>query len=284
MVAVINETLARQHWPDRDPVSDRVSVQFGGRTVEAEIVGVVGSVRPRGFDSQPRPELFLPHAQVPHGEMTYLVRAESDPATVISAVQRAVWSVDPLQAFYSVATVDQLLRDTMATRRFTSRLLALFGFMALVLAAVGIYGVIGEATNQRTREFGVRTALGAPAGAIVGMVVAGALRLALTGVALGLIAALALSQSISHLLFEVAPTDLMTLLDGLSAAAGSRRGRGVRARTPRDAGGSGVRTARRIAPAPRESRSAPITRGWHSGDIAVAVQNAFELLHVMLYM
>ena len=212
VVAVINETLARQHWPDRDPVSDRVSVQFGGRTVEAEIVGVVGSVRPRGFDSQPRPELFLPHAQVPHGEMTYLVRAESDPATVISAVQRAVWSVDPLQAFYSVATVDQLLRDTMATRRFTSRLLALFGFMALVLAAVGIYGVIGEATNQRTREFGVRTALGAPAGAIVGMVVAGALRLALTGVALGLIAALALSQSISHLLFEVAPTDLMTFL------------------------------------------------------------------------
>ena len=210
-VAVINDLLARQHWPDRDPLNERVSVRFRGQPLEAEIVGVVGSVRPRGFESQPRPELFLPHAQVPHGEMTYLVRAARDPATVISAVQRAVWSVDPLQAFHSVATVDQLLRDTTATRRFTGGLLSLFGLMALVLAAVGIYGVIGEATSRRTREIGLRSALGARAWEIVGMVVGGAVRLALAGVALGVLVALGLSRSISNLLFDVAPTDVATL-------------------------------------------------------------------------
>ena len=210
-VAVINDVLARQHWPDREPLNERVSVRYGGQAIEAEIVGVVGSVRPRGFDSQPRPELFLPHAQVPHGEMTYLVRAARDPATVISAVQQAVWSVDPLQTFYSVATVDQLLRDTTATRRFTGGLLSLFGLMALVLAAVGIYGVIGEATSRRTREIGLRSALGARAWEIVGMVVGGAVRLAVAGVALGVIVAIGLSRSISNLLFDVAPTDVATL-------------------------------------------------------------------------
>lgn len=210
-VAVINDVLARQHWPDREPLNERVSVRYGGQAIEAEIVGVVGSVRPRGFDSQPRPELFLPHAQVPHGEMTYLVRTARDPATVISAVQQAVWSVDPLQTFYSVATVDQLLRDTTATRRFTGGLLSLFGLMALVLAAVGIYGVIGEATSRRTREIGLRSALGARAWEIVGMVVGGAVRLAVAGVALGVIVAIGLSRSISNLLFDVAPTDFATL-------------------------------------------------------------------------
>ena len=210
-VAVINDVLATQHWAGRSPLNERVSVQFRGQALQAEIVGVVGSVRPRGFDSQPRPELFLPHAQIPHGEMTYLVRAARDPATVISAVQRAVWSVDPLQAFHSVATVDQLLRDTTATRRFTGGLLSLFGLMALVLAAVGIYGVIGEATSRRTREIGLRSALGARTWEIFGMVVGGAIRLALAGVALGVIVALGLSQSISALLFDVAPTDFATL-------------------------------------------------------------------------
>ena len=209
LVAVVNEILARQHWPNADPLTGHIAVQFAGQTVEAEIVGIVGAVRPRGFDSRPRPELFLPHAQLPHGEMTYLVRTENDPATVIPSVQNAIWAVDPLQAIYSLATVEQLLRDTVAPRRFTSGLLVFFGLMALLLAAVGIYGVIAQATNQRMREFGLRMALGAGPRDIVTMVVRGALGLAFTGVVVGLVVALGLSQSISSLLFEVAPTDFV---------------------------------------------------------------------------
>ena len=210
-VAVVNDVLARQQWPDRDPVAERVSLEFSGQTYEVEIVGVVGAVRPRGFDSRPQPELFLPHAQVPHGEMTYLVRVASDLPAAIPAIQRSIWSVDPLQAFYSVATVEQLLQDTTSTRRFTSGLLALFGLVALVLAAVGVYGVIREAASQRTREIGIRTALGAQARDVVGLVVGGAVRPTMTGVAVGLILALALSRSLSSLLYEVEPTDLATL-------------------------------------------------------------------------
>ena len=128
---------------------------------------------------------------------------------MIPSVQNAIWAVDPLQAIYSLATVEQLLRDTVAPRRFTSGLLVFFGLMALLLAAVGIYGVIAQATNQRMREFGLRMALGAGPRDIVTMVVRGALGLAFTGVVVGLVVALGLSQSISSLLFEVAPTDFV---------------------------------------------------------------------------
>ena len=134
-VAIINETLARQHWPDRDPLTRRVSVQVSGQafrgTFEAEIVGVVGTVRPRGFDSLPHPEVFIPHAQAPNGAMTYVVRTIGDPAASIPAIQSVVWDAAPYLAFYSVATVEQLLSDTLAARRFTTLLLALFGAAAL---------------------------------------------------------------------------------------------------------------------------------------------------------
>ena len=211
-VAVINEVLARQQWPDRDPVAERVSLRVHeDNLIEVEIVGIVGAVRPQGFDSRPRPELFLPHAQVPHGEMTYLVRTASDLPAAIPAIQRAIWSVDPLQAFYSAATVEQLLQDTTSTRRFASGLLVLFALLALVLAAVGVFGVIREAAGQRTREIGLRTALGAQARDVVGMVVGGAVGPAMTGVAVGLLVSLALSRSIASLLYEVEPTDFATL-------------------------------------------------------------------------
>ena len=209
-VAVVNETLAERHWPNSDPVTARVSVQFQGQEIEAEIVGIVGGVRSRGFDTVPRPELFLPHAQQPHGEMTYLVRSTNDPMAVVPSVQSAIWAVDPFQAFYSVATVEQLLHDTLSTRRLATGILVLFGLVALLIATVGIYGVTAVATSQRRQEIGLRRALGAQTRDIVGMVVKGALGLALTGLIVGLLAALALSRYLSSLLFEVAPIDFVT--------------------------------------------------------------------------
>ena len=215
-VAVVNETLARRHWPDADPIARRVTVQLvGGQafegTFEAEIVGVVGAVRPRGFDSPPRPDVFIPHAQAPNGGMTYVVRTSGDPAAGIPAIQSVVWDAAPYLTFYSVATVDQLLSDTIAARRFTTLLLALFGAAALALAGLGIYGVIAVATAQRTREIGLRLAMGAEPRNVVWMVVRGAVGLAAAGVAAGLLASLLFSQTLTSLLFDIAPFDAATL-------------------------------------------------------------------------
>ena len=229
-VAVINEALARRHWPDADPLARRVTVQAEGfaGAFEAEIVGVVGAVRARGFDSPARPELFIPHAQAPSGGMTYVVRTAGDPAASVPAIQGVVWDAAPDLTFYSVATVEDLLSDTLATRRFTTTVLGLFGLAALTLAGLGIYGVIAVATAQRTREIGLRLALGAERRAVVWMVVRGAVGLAGAGVALGLLAALLLAQTLTSLLFEVAPFDVPTfaavsllLLAAAAAAAWS---------------------------------------------------------------
>ena len=212
-VAVINETLARQHWPETDPLTQRLTVQALGQAFEAEIVGVVGATRPRGFDSGQRPEVFVPHAQSgASGSMTYVVRTVGDPAASLSAIQDAVWAVDPLQSFYSVATVEQLLSDTLAARRFTTTLVVLFGMAALTLAGLGIYGVIAVATIQRTREIGLRLAMGARPRDVVRMVVRGAIGLAGSGVVLGALAAIWTSQFLASQLFEIAPTDVTTLV------------------------------------------------------------------------
>ena len=211
-VVVINETLAQQHWPDSDPVGRRVSlsVVFRG-DIDAEIVGVVGAIRPGGYSTPPRPELFVPHAQAPDGSMTYVVRTARDPAASVAAIQDVVWDADPLQTFYSIATVEQLLSDTLAARRFTTTLLTLFGVAALVLAALGIYGVIAVATAQRTHEIGLRLAVGAEPRHVLGMVVRGAVGLAGAGVAIGLVASLLVSRSLGSLLVDAAPFDVTTL-------------------------------------------------------------------------
>ena len=211
-VVVINETLAQQHWPDTDPLGRRVSlsVAFGGQ-IDAEIVGVVGAIRPDGYSSPPRAEVFVPHAQAPDGSMTYVVRTAGDPLASVPAIQDVVWDTDPLQTFYSVATIEQLLSDTLAARRFITTLLTLFGAAALVLATLGIYGVITVATAQRTREIGLRLAMGAEPRHVVGMVVRGALGLAGAGVSIGLLASLFVSRSLGSLLVDIAPFDAATL-------------------------------------------------------------------------
>jgi len=211
-VVVINETLAQRHWPDSDPLGRRVSLSviFRG-DIDAEIVGVVGAIRPGGYSTPPRPELFVPHAQALDGSMTYVVRTAGDPTASVAAIQDVVWDADPLQTFYSIATVEQLLSDTLAARRFTTTLLTLFGVAALVLAALGIYGVVAVATAQRTREIGLRLALGAGPRHVLAMVVRGAIGLAGAGVAIGLVASLLVSRSLDSLLVDVAPFDVATL-------------------------------------------------------------------------
>ena len=210
---------------------------------EAEIVGVVGAVRPGGFDSPPRPEVFIPHAQAPNGGMTYVVRTSGDPAASIPAIQNVVWGAAPYLAFYSVATVERLLSDTLAARRFTTLLLALFGAAALALAGLDIYGVIAVATSQRTREIGLRLAMGAEPHNVVWLVVRGAVGLAGAGVAAGLLASLLFSQTPDRPPLRRRSVRRPDAGRGVPAAARRGRGRRLVAGAAREPGGP----ARRVA-------------------------------------
>jgi putative ABC transport system permease protein len=224
-VAIINETLRRQHFSDRDPVGRRVTVgeapdEHTPPTV-IEIVGVVGDVRHTGLDADPRPEMFFAQAQSGNGSMTYFVRASGDPATLIPAVQQAVWDEAPLQTFYQTGTLDALVSATLTGRRFTLLLIGVFAAIALLMAAVGIYGVISFAVTQRTHEVGIRMALGADRWAVTRMILGQGLGLAAAGVAIGLLVTVLATPLMRGLLFEVSPRDGVAFAAGVAALLGA---------------------------------------------------------------
>lgn len=204
-VAVINETLRRRYWPSEDPVGK--SIRIGTAQQSREIVGVVGDVRHTGLDEDPRPEIFVPHAQAGSGSMTYFVRTSGDPAAVLQDVQQVVWDLAPLQTFYQTGTVNGLISRTLTGRRFSLLLLNIFAAIALLMAAVGIYGVMSFSVTQRTHEVGIRMALGADRDDVVRMVVGEGMKLAAAGVALGLVVAAFGTQVLSSLLFGIPPRD-----------------------------------------------------------------------------
>lgn len=210
-VALVNETLARRVWPGEDPIGDRILLG-DEEPFEAEIVGVVGAIRHTGLDVEPRPEVFLPQAQTGYASMTYLVRVRGRPGPLMEAVQREIWEVDPNQTFYQTATLEGLVRESVAGRRFSLLLLTTFAAIALVMAAVGLYGVVRFSVSRRMRELGIRLALGADRRRLVRLVVAEAMRPALLGAGLGVAASLAASGLLRSLLYGVAPRDGLTLL------------------------------------------------------------------------
>jgi putative ABC transport system permease protein len=228
-VVLINETLRRQSFADRDPVGRRVTVgetltrDSGAPAPEFEILGVVGDVRHTGLDAAPRPEMFFAQGQTGDGSMTYFVRAAGDPTTLIPAVQQVIWAEAPLQTFYQTGSVDALVGATLTGRRFTLLLIAIFAGLALLMAAVGIYGVISFAVTQRTHEVGIRMALGADRRAVLRMILRDGVGLAVVGVAIGLLGAALATPLMGDLLFAVSPRDALAFGAGvvtLLAAAG----------------------------------------------------------------
>jgi putative ABC transport system permease protein len=220
-VAVVNETLRRVHFADRDPVGRSVTV--GSSSTPVEIIGVVGDVRHTGLDAAPRPEMFFSQNQSGNGSMTYFVRASGDPAALIPAVQQVVWNEAPLQTFYQTGTVDALVGATLTGRRFTLLLIGIFAGIGLLMAAVGIYGVISFAVTQRTHEVGIRMALGADRRAVVRMVLGNGLGMAGAGVAIGLVTSVLATRFMRDLLFAVSPLDAVAFAGAvvtLLAAAG----------------------------------------------------------------
>src|SRR5262249_13279749 len=183
-------------------------------------VGIVGDMRRTGYDHEPRPETFLPQDQDPDNTLTIVARTEGEPAQLGPALRDAIWSVDKDQSVSDLKTMDVMLTEMTAQHRFNTILLGIFATLALVLAAVGIYGVMSYSVMQRMHELGVRIALGASSGDVLRLVAGHAMGLALAGIGAGLVAALLLTRLMTSLLYGVTATDPVTfvLISGLLTA------------------------------------------------------------------
>ena len=213
-VAIVNEAFVRRFFPGEDPLGKRVTFGTPGRpdTQWQTIVGVVADTKRGGFGRPPWAEVYFPIRQAPDPRVLVLLRTGGDPLALAAAAQAAVWSIDRDQAISGIRTVRELLAQQEANRWFTTLLLGLFASVALVLALIGIYGVIAYSTAQRTQEIGIRLALGADRRSVLRLVLAGGLRIALAGLALGLAGALALTRVLSSLLYGVGARDPLTFV------------------------------------------------------------------------
>jgi putative ABC transport system permease protein len=226
LVAVVDANFVHRFWPHGDPIGQRVAIDAIPNVKPQTprwrtIVGVVGHVKHYALDVEGREQIYLPHAQPLFGtfaprEMTLAVRTSLDPASVTSAVRDQVFAMDKELPPYNIATMEQLISNSVAQPRLNLSLLVAFAVLALALAAVGVYGVMAYAVTQRTHEFGIRMALGARPADVLKQVFLEGSRLAALGLALGLLAALALTRLMASLLFDVKPGDPLTL--GVAAA------------------------------------------------------------------
>jgi len=212
-VVIVNEVLARRFWPGESPLGKtlRAAIQTAA-PVAYRIVGVVGAARGRELAGEPEPAIYAPYRQVPPRGLAVVLRTQGDPLQLAGALQREVLALDPNQPIFQLTTLDRVVADAGARTRFYTALLSLFAAAGLILAAVGIYGVIAYSISLRTQEMAVRMALGARALDILRLVVGGGVRLTLIGVVLGLAGALALTRLLVSLLYGVSASDPLTFV------------------------------------------------------------------------
>jgi putative ABC transport system permease protein len=213
-VVLINETMASTLWGEQDPIGRRIKFPGSQRFPQSwrTIVGVVGDVSQYALDLKPPMQIYLSEAQFPTSFMTLAIRTTSDPKNLVASVRREVRSLDPDQAIYDVATLEELISNSISLRRFSMVLLITFAGLALIIAAIGIYGVISFLVNQRTHEIGIRMALGAERGDIIKLVVTHGMSLTMGGVGIGLLVAILLTRFLSSLLYSVSATDPTTFV------------------------------------------------------------------------
>lgn len=214
-VVVINEAMARRYWPGEDPVGEQIT--FWGDPTDPEtewstIVGVVGNTVKDGLDTPPEPEVYMPVSQAAMSRSSFVIRTGGDPYILASVVRQSIEEIDPALPLYGLLSLEDVLSSSLDPRRFRLVLLGIFAAAALLLAAIGLYGVISFSVSQRTREIGIRMALGAEREAVVGHVVRQGISRVLLGLALGTLGSLALAGVISSQVFGVTATDPLTYM------------------------------------------------------------------------
>jgi putative ABC transport system permease protein len=230
-VVLLSESAVKEYFPHEDPLGKRITMGWGrgkgsaNRRAGGEIVGIVGDVKELGLDEENPPEIYLPMRQWPLRFMTMVMRTDVPPTTLAAPVREAVHDIDANVPVSKVRTVEDVVAASISQPRFYMTLLAVFAAVALALAAIGIFGVMSYAVSERTREIGIRMALGAPARQVISMVVRQAMSLAGAGLVAGLVSALVLSRTMTSLLFQLSPTDPATfamvgmVLSGVALAA-----------------------------------------------------------------
>jgi len=227
-VVIINQAFVDKYLSGVNPLGQKAVIYMKSNeeseNTPSEIIGVVGDVRQMGLDTPGEPTVYWPHPELVYSGMTILVRTSNDPLGLVSATRNELLQMDPEQPMAAVATMEQLLGDSLARSRFTMLLLAIFAAIALTLASVGIYGVIAYGVTQRTQEFGIRIALGAEGRDVLRLVLGQGTRLVLLGIGLGVVLAVTLGRFLSTLLYGISPTGPLTfgavaLLLGLIALA-----------------------------------------------------------------
>jgi putative ABC transport system permease protein len=209
-VVIVNERMARQISPSGDAIGKRI--KHGFKDHVAEVIGIVGDVKYAGLDKETKPEMYAPFSQRPWPFLRVVVRAKSNPMNLAAALRNEVQAIDKDQPVDKVTTMRAVVNASIAPQRFYMQLLSSFASLAFILAAIGIYGVVSYSVAQRTREIGIRMALGAKQNDVLRLVLAEGFRLTAVGVVLGLAGAFALTRVLRSLLFEVKPTDPTTFI------------------------------------------------------------------------
>jgi predicted permease len=210
-VILVSQAMAKRFWPNENPLGKHLTSVFAPG-MSFGVVGVVGNIRASLASQAPVAAMYIPMLQVPVHAIAFTVRTSVPPLGIVPAVTRAVQQIDPDQPLAETTTMSQILYKSLAQRRFSMMLLAAFAGLALLLAAIGIYGVMAHSVARRAREIGIRMALGAEKSDVLRMVVGQGLRLALIGTAIGIAGALALTRFLSSLLYDVKPTDPLTFI------------------------------------------------------------------------
>ncbi|MGA1997650.1 MAG: FtsX-like permease family protein, partial [Bryobacteraceae bacterium] len=203
LVVLIDETLARQYWPNQNPIGRRMRLWGEFR----QVAGIVGQVHHYGLEKEPEPTIYAPFEQMPDQSMVLAVRTAMETEAVVKAVKQAVWSVDGGQPVFQIRSMDEYLSLANTASRISTILLTVFAGISMLLAALGIHGVVSFGVAQRTREFGLRMALGSTPGQLMSLVIRNGLKTALIGLGAGIAGAAALALALRALLYGVAPLD-----------------------------------------------------------------------------